>query len=129
MKRRILMLGLLLSCTFAHAEWAMVGRNEDLRLFVDRDALQRDGDVATISQLVDYTHAQWAGSMVVMSVRQLVEYDCQNRRTRTVAGAAYSEQMGNGRQVTAQRMPDAEWVPVPAEGTPNQLWRIACGRE
>ena len=129
MKRILCCLAAALCCQSASAQsqWEMLGRNEDLRLFVDRGAVQRDGDIATVWQLVDYTSAQWVGAMTVMSVRKLVEYDCPGRRTRTVAGAAYSEQMGRGRQVFAEKAPSPEWAPVPASGTGDSLWKIACG--
>lgn len=127
MTRLLRCLPLVLFCHAASAQWEMLGRNEDLRLFVDRGTVQRDGDVATLWQLVDYTSAQWVGAMTVMSVHQRVEYDCAARRTRTVAGAAYSEQMGRGRQVFTEQVANPEWVAVPAGGTGEALWKIACG--
>ncbi|MBI2307099.1 MAG: hypothetical protein HYU78_07315 [Rhodocyclales bacterium] len=127
MKRLLRCLPLAFFCHGASAQLDMVGRNEDLRLFIDRTVLQREGDVATVWQLVDYTSAQWVGASVVMSVRHLVEYDCRARRTRTLAGAAYSEQMGRGRQVFSEKAQNPEWVAVPVGGSGETLWKIACG--
>ena len=45
----------------AQSQWVMVGRNAELRLFVDRGNIVREGDIATMQQLVDYTSAQWVG--------------------------------------------------------------------
>jgi len=111
----------------AQSQWAMVGRNPDLRFFVDRGTIARQGDVATMQQLIDYTFAQWVGAKVVMSENSVVEYDCGRRRMRTLAGAAYSEQLMRGVLVSQDRHPDAEWTAVAADGLPEQLWRIACG--
>ena len=113
----------------AQSQWVMVGRNADLRLFVDRGNIVRDGDVAAMQQLIDYTSAQWVGQKVIMSVRNVVEYDCVKRRSRTVAGEGYSEQLMRGVPVSEERLPAAEWQEVPAGGTSEQLWKIACGRE
>ena len=113
----------------AQSQWVMVGRNAELRLFVDRGNIVREGDIATMQQLVDYTSAQWVGQKVIMSVRNVVEYDCAKRKVRTVAGAGYSEQLMRGIPVSEERLPAAEWLEVPAGGTPEQLWKIACGRE
>lgn len=112
----------------AQSQWVMVGRNAELRLFVDRGNIVREGDIATMQQLVDYTSAQWVGQKVIMSVRNVVEYDCAKRKVRTVAGAGYSEQLMRGIPVSEERLPAAEWVEVPVGGTPEQLWSIACGR-
>lgn len=127
MKRLLRCLPLALFCHGASAQLDLVGRNENLRLFIDRTVVQREGEIATVWQLVDYTSAQWVGASVVMSVRQLVEYDCQARRTRTVGGVAYSEQMGNGRQVFSEKAQNPEWAAVPAGGSGETLWKIACG--
>ncbi len=120
-------LPLLLFCHAACAQWDMLGRNEELRLFMDRTPVQRDGDIVTVWQLTDYTRAQWVDHRVIMSVRHLVEYDCVRRLTRTVAAAGFSEQMGFGARVAAESRPDAEWMALPAGGSAETLWRAACG--
>lgn len=126
MKRLLFCLPLLLLAEAAVAGWDMLGRNEDLRLYVDSASIGRDGDVAALWQLIDYTSARWIDAGVVMSVRNLVEYDCAGRRARTVYTEAFSEQLGQGRQMFAERTPQAEWVAVPAASTGETLWRIAC---
>lgn len=112
----------------AQSQWVMVGRNADLRLFVDRGNILRQGDIAAMVQLVDYTSAQWVGTKVIMSVRNLIEFDCVRRKARTVAGAGYSEQLARGVQVSSEEAPDAPWQEVTAGGTSEQLWKIACGQ-
>lgn len=113
---------------FAQSDWVMVGRNAELRLFVDRGNILRQGDIAAMVQLVDYTSAQWVGTRVIMSVRNLLEFDCARRKARTVAGAGYSEQLARGVQVSSEEAPDAPWQDVTAGGSSEQLWKIACGQ-
>lgn len=114
----------------ALAEWAMIGRNEDMRLYVDRSSIARNGDIATMVQMVDYTSAQWIGSKVIMSVRNVAEYDCARRKTRALSGIAYSEQLGRGIEVTREEAPaDVPWADVPTGGAGERLWQAACGRE
>lgn len=114
----------------ALAQWVMIGRNEDMRLFVDRGEIVRTGDIATMMQLVDYTSAQWIGSKVIMSVRNVAEYDCVKRKTRAVSGVAFSEQLGRGIEVTREQAPpDTPWIDVPPGGAGERLWQAACGRE
>lgn len=118
---------LMLSGQSAQAQWDMLGRNEHLRLYIDRTPVQRQGDIATVWQMLDYTSAQWIDNRVIMSVRHLVEYDCRERRARTIGMAAYSEQLGQGREILSERQPDAEWVEVPAAGSGPVLLNAACG--
>lgn len=104
----------------------MLGRNEDLRLYIDRTPVQRQGDIATVWQMLDYTSAQWIGASVVMSVRHLVEYDCKAKRARTIGLVAHSEEFARGRQVLAEEKRDAEWVDISVGSTGENLWKIAC---
>lgn len=123
----MVLLALVSDVGVAQTRWDMLGRNTDLRLFIDRTGVVRKGDIATMAQLVDYTSAQWVGTKVIMSARSVAEYDCVARRTRTVAGVSYTEQMAQGVRVAEERQPDAEWLEVPRGGLAEQLWRIACG--
>lgn len=129
MKRSLCCLILALAASAAQAQWDMLGRNADLRLFIDRTPLQREGDLVTVRQMIDYTSAQWSGASVVLSVLHLVEYDCRARRARTLAMGAFSEQMGAGRQVMAERFEAPEWMDIPAGGSGEGLWKAACHGE
>ena len=126
MKQNFLCLCLALVSHTACAQWQMLGRNEDLRLFIDTASAQRQGDIATVWQMIDYTSAQWLGADVVMSVRHLVEYNCKSRHVRTIGALAFSEQMGVGRQVFSERTPQAEWAEIPPASTGESLWKLAC---
>lgn len=129
MSRPLLFAVLLLVSPAASAQWVQITRNEDLRLFVDRGDLRRSGDLVTVWQLVDYTSAQWLGQTVIMSIRNEVEVDCAGTRMRTIAASAYTEQMGRGRMVVSEKAPAPEWAAIPAGGSAEALWKIACGRE
>lgn len=114
----------------ALAQREMIGRNEDMRLLVDRSSIVRNGDIATMMHMVDYTSSQWIGSTVIMSVRNVADYDCVKRKTRAVAGVAYSEQLGRGIEVMREQAPvDSPWIEVPVSGAGERLWQVACGRD
>lgn len=118
----------LLFAETALADWVMLTRNEDMRLYADRGNIRRDGDIATVSQMADYTFAQWSGAAVVMSVIYTIEVDCADKRLRTLAATAFSEQLGRGREVVSEKAPSDEWNDIPAGGSAEQLWKLACGK-
>ncbi len=133
MKQRIPLLALALLCITAsgsaQAQWNLFGRTENLRIYLDQGSIRREGDIAQMWQLYDYTTAQWVGAQhVVMSIKHLVEYDCSEMRARIIAGAAYSEQMAAGRMLSSENMPAAEWNAIPPGGTGETTWKIACGK-
>lgn len=127
--KRLLCL-LLMACTslVAQADWGLVGRNEDMRVFVDRAPGSAETGIARLWQLYDYTNARWIGPQVIYSVKNLAEYDCNSRRARVVSGIGYSEQMAGGKQVGAQEHPDAEWEEVLPQSTTEQFWKMACDK-
>jgi hypothetical protein len=113
----------------AFAQWNLLGRTENLRVYLDQGSISRQGNVAQMWQLYDYTSAQWVGTQqVVLSFKNLVEYDCTSLRARIIAGAAYTEQMGAGKLVISESTPDAEWNVLPPGGTGENTWKIACGK-
>lgn len=128
LKRATLGVLALLLSSGAFAQWSLLGRNENLRIYLADSEIRRNGDIAQMWQMYDYVIAQWIGNRVIYSVRNLVEYDCAGKRSRTIAGAAYSEQMGRGTVVASEEAGNAEWAEVPAGGSQETMWQVACGK-
>jgi len=123
----LLLLTLLVSGA-AHAEWILFGRTTEFRIYLDQRLISRNGDFAQMSQLMDFTVAQWADARTAVgSIKTLVEYDCTRPRLRTLAGEAYTEQMGAGRLVSSEQVAEPQWEAIEAGGNPEKLQKIACG--
>jgi hypothetical protein len=111
------------------SEWLALGRNENFHAYLDQRSVQRNGDLARVYQLTDFTSAQWVDERTVIgSIKALVEYDCARSRSRTLVFEAYSEQMGEGRLVASEQKPDAEWENIAPGGTVENVWRMVCGK-
>lgn len=128
MNRILFSLIIALSAMAAEAEWGLLGRNEEMRVFVDRAPGTAETGIARLWQLYDYTNARWVGPQVIYSVKNLAEYDCIRRRARVISGVGYSEQMAAGKQVGAEDNPNAEWEEVLPESTTEQFWKMACDK-
>lgn len=113
----------------AHAEWLAVGRSENFRAYLDQRSLQKDGSLVRVFQLTDFVTAQWADERTVVgSIRAQVEYDCGQPRTRTLALEAYSEQMGDGRLVATQQVPEPEWEGIKPGSTNEKIRMLVCAK-
>ena len=124
-----MLLALLLSAP-AQAQWMVLGRNEDFRIYLAPQLIRKNGDFTQIWQLMDFTAAQWTDAQtVVWSIKTLIEYDCATMRSRTLAGEAYSEQMGEGRKVASEQRPDAQWESVEPGTTSDKVKQIACAKK
>jgi hypothetical protein len=114
--------------TAAHAEWIQFGRTDDFRIYVDQRLIRKSGDSAQLWQLMDFTVAQWADAKTAVgSIKNLIEYDCTQPRLRPLAAEAFTEQMGEGRVVANERVPDPQWENIEPGSTPEKMRKFACG--
>lgn len=125
----VLVLSACLLAGSAQAEWLALGRSENFRAYMDQKSLQRNGDLVQVFQLMDFVTAQWADERTVVgSIKTLVEYDCGQPRSRTIALEAYSEQMGDGRMVATERLPNAEWESIGPGSTSEKIRQMVCAK-
>lgn len=125
----VLVLSACLLAGSAQAEWLALGRSENFRAYMDQKSLQRNGDFVQVFQLMDFVTAQWADERTVVgSIKTLVEYDCGQPRSRTIALEAYSEQMGDGRMVATERLPNAEWESIGPGSTSEKIRQMVCAK-
>jgi len=111
----------------AQAEWFQLGRTENFRVYLDQSSLRRNGDFVQSVQLMDFTTAQWVDERhVVGSLKSVVEYDCTQPRARTLTLEATSEQMGEGRVVSFDKIDNPQWETLPAKSTAESTWKLIC---
>ncbi len=121
--------GLALFAADACAEWYLVARDENVRLYVDSQLIQRRSDQAQMLQMTDFVIAQWADAQTAIgSLKTLIEYDCRQPRSRVLSVLAYSEQMGEGRLVASEKPSDPPWMDNALGTTAEKLRQIACGK-
>ena len=114
----------------AHATWTLIGRTDIFRVYVEDKQITRSGDFAMISQLTDYTVAQWVDPRTAIgSIRHQVEFDCRQRLVRILSATAFSEQMEAGSLVASEKLADPEWTQIDPESTAEKVEKFACGKE
>lgn len=130
LRQTLLALGAFLLAGSVQAEWVSLGRTDSFRVYIDQKPIPGNGDLAQAWQLMDFTTAQWVDAQTVVgSIKNLIEYDCSQPRSRTLVGEAYSEQMGNGRIVAKEKLPDPQWEVVEPGSTADKIRKIACGKK
>jgi len=126
--RLLLTLLMLFLTETAQAEWIQFGRTDEFRIYVDQRLIKKNGDFAQVWQLMDFTVAQWADARTAVgSIKNLIEYDCTQPRLRPLAGEAFTEQMGEGRLVGNEQVPDPKWENIEPNSTPEKMRKFACG--
>ncbi len=112
------------------AEWIPLGRTDSFRVYLDPKLIQKNGDLAQAWQIMDFTSAQWVDAQTVVgSIKNLIEYDCNQPRFRTLVVEAYSEQMTDGRLVATEQLPNPQWESAEPGGTAEKIRQLACGKK
>jgi hypothetical protein len=130
----LLLVGLLgLIPELAHAEWLEVMANIETgqTVYVDQDAIHRNGDLVEIWTMYDYKTSQRAGQDEYMSRKVQNEFNCTQEVRRMLSVTEYSGNMGNGKVVYEKPSllsTEPRWTRV-QPGIAETLMKIACGKK
>ena len=125
---------LILSVAPAHAEWVAVEKDYLLpglqTVYVDPDTIQRDGNLVTMWQLIDFKWMQGSprGPTRFLSTTTHKQFACAEKRLRLLAFTEYSNHMGTGTPAGGY-VDKNKWLPVEPESINQALWEVHCGRE
>jgi hypothetical protein len=112
-----------------HAGWELTSGNDSSKLtvYVDRDTIQRAGNLVKMWQLFDYLTVQTVAGDSLLSYQRYNEYDCAGERTRMLAYTWFSSNMGRGRVV--YKTTEAQlWAPIVPRSIDHTLWKVACNK-
>ena len=125
---------LYLSCVPAYAEWVAVEKDYPSPglqiLYIEPDTLRREGNLATLWQLIDFKWMQGSarGPTRFLSTKTHKQFNCAEKRLRLLAFTEFSHPMGTG--ISADGYVDKDnWLPVERESINQALWEVACGKE
>jgi len=132
MKRLALALMLAVMSGSAAAGWERVGGKKEGReiyAYVDRSTIEKSGSMAKMWVLVNYKTAQSDPPDLkpFLSSKAQLEYDCEDKRIRTLTYSFHSARSGGGSVVYTNPVPD-EWQSVSPDTMGETLWKVACGK-
>lgn len=129
MRKAILIMLLAVVSNSAVAEWTKVGEHNGIATYVDMTTIQKKGNIVKMWNMYDYKVLQdkYTGD-AFLSIKAQSEYDCEEVLSRSLAGAYFSENMGDGKMNYSFSDPD-KWTPVQPSSAGKALWKIACNKE
>jgi hypothetical protein len=131
---------LVLSSAPVYAEWVAVEKpylSPGLRtLYVDPTSIRRQGNLVTLWQLIDFTWMQGNAGMDplgfgphrFLSTTTQKQFDCREKRVRSLAFTEFSRHMGTGIPSNGYVDPD-NWMPVEPDSINEALWEVGCAKE
>ena len=109
----------------AWAAWESVGEDRATSSFADPATIDRSGEIASMTSLIDYKSFQRMVEVGYFSQKTRAEYDCAGRQFRGLSVALHAEKMGDGKVIYSDDTRHA-WEAVVAGSTAEALWTMAC---
>jgi hypothetical protein len=129
MRKMILILLLAVVSSNAMAEWVAVNRNKYATGYADPATIVKDGNIATMWSLVDCkTITRFIGGSPFMSIKSQEEFDCKEKKLRTLVYTLHSGRMGEGEVVFSDSNP-SKWASALPENGMGDFLKIACGQD
>lgn len=122
MKSLLFALPLLAISLPAGATWTFVDGGEGYERYIDRDTIDREGDLVRVWEVDNNAVADASG---VLSLRSRTEYDCSSRRYRVVHLSGHTREMTDGDVVFSNAV-SGEWRPVAPETLGEVSMELAC---
>ena len=112
----------------AYAEWVSLGDTDSgTRVYVDRSTLLSKGDRVTMWILYDFRSMRTVAGKSYLSSKTQGEYDCAQRRHRTLVDTGFSSIMGLG-AVVYNESSQRDWASIIPQSLGQTLWKFACGK-
>lgn len=124
---------LVLSSAPTYAEWAEVDKDYFSpglgTIYIDPDSVQREGNLVTVWQLVDFKAMQGGRSPTrFFSTKTLKQFDCGEKRFRLLAFTEFTDGMGTG--ISDHGYVDKNnWLPVEPASVSQALWEMICDKK
>jgi hypothetical protein len=131
----ILVLFFALTSSPLHAGWVAIDQQYQLpglqTVYIDPDTLRKEGNLVTVSALIDWTWMQGNRSPTrFYSTKLTKQIDCAGKKVRTLAATDFYGHMGTGEVIGGGgHASEGQWMAI-EPGTINQgFWEVVCGNQ
>ena len=129
MRKVIVMLLLVVSGKAIAGEWVAVNHNKYATGYANPATIVKDGNIAKMWTLVDCkTMTFFSGGSPFMSIKSQEEFDCKEKKLRTLVYTLHAVKMGEGEVIFRDSNP-RKWEPVLPDSAMEDFLKIACGKK
>jgi hypothetical protein len=113
----------------AMAEWVEVSKYKTVTVYADPSTIKEMKDTVRMWDLFDHREVKTEPSgKKFMSMKDMSEYDCENKISRVLYTTCHSEPMGMGDVVYTNK--DAgDWRTLAPDSPSEKLWKTACKKQ
>lgn len=128
MKSLLVALMLAMASTSVMAEWHRLIEENDTTFYFDPAMVRKVENGFKALILMDFKKSQDDGINGFFSIETLREFDCKEKRVRTLAYLSHGMNMGAGNRVYANSESDI-WMPVSSGKINVTLMEILCDKD
>jgi hypothetical protein len=128
MKKTLFAIALTLFSTGAMAKWMTVGKSEGatgFTVYADKASVKKTGNMSKMWSMFDFNSTMESKDFRYLSYRQLVEYECKEKKNRVMEYSLHSKHMGNGGAIYKNMVP-GKWEMTAPKSVAENLLEIAC---
>ncbi|MGB2833720.1 MAG: surface-adhesin E family protein [Methylotenera sp.] len=130
--KKLTILILSLMCSNVMAAWTQLEDSHEVGItaYANKGKIRSVGlNKVTMSHLLDFKNKQKTSSgLTYQSIKQVVEYDCDEEHFRSHATAIFAGPMGSGKVVTSIGY-SKQWQPIESNTLEATLWEAACNKQ
>lgn len=119
--KRIVLTVLLVVSALARAQWVSFAENDAAHYYLDPKTVSMKGRLRQVWELQDLKESYRGAN----SFRTLVEYDCQTRKSRTLAFSVHTKTMAAGSTLESSTQP-WDWQDIAPESASELVLRLLC---
>ena len=106
----------------------MVDGNNKAKVYIDAEAIKRNGEWVRVWVVDDLKTAQTRGFRKYLSTRAYEEHDCAKNRFRLLELEYFSGNMGSG-EALYKTSGESDWAPIPRGTLAESVSKFVCGKK
>lgn len=116
--------GFLVTAESTWAKWELVNASDSVVMYINTETIHKEGPIRKVWVGTNFFVRTRFGEM---SRRTRVEYDCTNRRSRTLSISGFSEISFNGDVLYSSPTNDS-WVDIAPDTLADSNLKFVCSR-
>jgi Surface-adhesin protein E len=131
MRKLVLMLFLSVMSNHAMAELEQIGGYGGLTIYTDPSNINKEGNIVRMWNVYNYyTAKRGPGGRMYLSIDQQEEFDCGEKKIRTLYFSYRSGNMGEGEPVYSKSFSqDIRWDPIEPDSKSEYLLKYVCDKK
>jgi hypothetical protein len=121
---------LALATTIAHADWVRIDfkASDQIETFIDTNRIRQSGPMNTMRRVWELSNLPKRTPDNALSVKSQIEYDCKDRRVRSIEAAFFAEHFAQGEPLAATNQATrlGDWRDIGKGGTEETIFDRVC---